>query len=368
MLKNCSLLSCIFTSLALSLLSTTQACDFSRDVFSGGNDDKPDYGIYWFDSENNCKKAEMNQSDRFYDPSKKVVIFIHGWQNNSTEEQRRRTFIYDDAGGEVGALSQYWRNRGYNAGVLYWNQFADESDVQDAEAKIWSVDGPQGVRWRYLKEDGSVDYKGNINETVSELLVQNYIEALSNFKGSEIRLAGHSLGNQLAIVMTKILYDTNVPQAIKPQRLALLDPFYSNGSKYYLNQEWTGALAREYVSELRNEGVVFEAYRSSALTTTVFAGDANIGLLNMTAFTEIRPRYFSQFEQLRKHNSAMWHYFWSMGFTAPSINFSDDQGLSARTSRKRVEALMWGEQRLVHDSGVRTKTPRDDSYRYDSRL
>jgi hypothetical protein len=37
---------------------------------------------------------------------------------------------------------------GYNVGIMYWNQFADEDEVKDAEAKIWTATGTRAMRWK----------------------------------------------------------------------------------------------------------------------------------------------------------------------------------------------------------------------------
>jgi len=318
-----------------SVSVSVAACRFSDAVFSD-----LDYGLYWFDSNNDCQKAVPGQGNSYYNKNNKVVIYIHGWQNGSTRNQMRETFDFTRAGGPSNIMSQYWRSRGYNVGVLYWNQFADEGEVKDAEAKIWSQNGPRKMRWR--NSDGSY--------------------------GSEIRLAGHSLGNQVAVALTKKIYDANVNAKLKPTRVALLDPFYSNGGKNYLGGQWTGERARAYVASLKNSGVIFEAYRSSSVTNTFLVGDANRGLLNMVSFVELRPWYFNAFQQREKHISAAWHYFWSMDFTEPAIRRSNDTGQSARTSNSRTRALMNGNRRLWHDRGVYSKTPNGDRFRYRGRL
>lgn len=121
-------------------------------------------------------------------------------------------------------------------------------------------------------------------------------------------------------------------------------------------------MARSYVSELKTKGVIFEAYRSSAVTSTVFVGDENKGLLKMTAFTELKPWYFNAAQVREKHSAAVWHYLWSFSFNPPSISGTSNQAASARTSDSRIAALMNGSKRLVHDQGIYTKEPSDDSF------
>jgi len=61
-----------------------------------------------------------------------------------------------------------WINAGWNVGIFVWNQFSDETTgvsgawfgdgpppqgVLDAEAKIWTANGPRGMRWRDWDDD-----------------------------------------------------------------------------------------------------------------------------------------------------------------------------------------------------------------------
>lgn len=111
---------------------------------------------------------------------------------------------------------------------------------------------------------------------------------MADYTGNCIILAGNSLGNQMAIVIAKKLKDSinagHTNSKLKPKRIALLDPFYSNGSKSYIGNQWTGDKARGYVDSLKSWGVIFEAHQSSSVSNTVFIGDANKGLLNKIAF------------------------------------------------------------------------------------
>jgi hypothetical protein len=87
------------------------------------------------------------------------------------------------------------------------------------------------------------------------------------------------LGNQVAIVLTKKISDAvsagTMNSKLLPKRVALLDPFYSQNGKSYLGNKWTGEVCRTYVSAiLKTKGVIFEAYRTSAASSSGFIGDA----------------------------------------------------------------------------------------------
>ncbi|MFE8071043.1 hypothetical protein QQM79_08280 [Marinobacteraceae bacterium S3BR75-40.1] len=348
---------------ALFLSAAASACNFSSSVFSS-----LDYGLYWYGYGDNCEKAIPGQANPYYNKYDKTVIYIHGWQNGSTPNQNRETFNASGSGGPDRDLADYWRNRGYNVGILYWNQFADESEVKDAEAKIWTANGPRNMRWR--SSDGN--YHSGPSKNVTQLLYEAYRDNMQGYQGNYVRIAGHSLGNQLAVTITKKIVDANAAGQIAgnliPDRVALLDPFYSNNGKDYLNGQWTGEVARDYVSGLKADGVIFEAYRSSPTSSNPFVGDDNKGLMNMTAFVELKPWYFSWWQLAEKHIAARWHYFWSMAFNPPPIDGTSADGLSASTSDARVQQLMNGNQRLTHNSGEYSKSPSDDRFEYNGRL
>jgi len=327
-----------------------------------------DYGLYWFGNNDNYEKAVPGQSNSYYNKSAKTIIYIHGWQNGSSKAKNRETFNRSDSGAPDMDLAYAWRRAGYNVGILYWNQFADEGEVKDAEAKIWSKNGPRAMRWR----DHNGNYHSGPNKDAATLMFESLRDNMSNYTGSRLIIAGHSLGNQMAVVLSKKLKDGisagNTNSKLKPKRVALLDPYYSNGSKSYIGNQWTGAKARGYVDTLKSWGVIFEAYRSSSVTNTFLVGDENKGLLNKTAFVELKPWYFSAWQQAEKHGAAVFHYLWSFDFAIPSIKSSSDQGLSAKTGDTRVKALMNGNKRLTHDLGAYTKSPGDDRFKYNNRL
>ncbi|MDX1801723.1 MAG: hypothetical protein R3303_12385, partial [Marinobacter sp.] len=350
----------------LCLSSIAAACNFSPNVFSN-----LDYGLYWYGYSDSCEKAIPGQANPYFNPDHKTVIYIHGWQNGSTPNLTRETFNASANGGPDMPLADYWISKGYNVGILYWNQFADESEVKDAEAKIWSTQGPKGMRWR----DSSGNYHSGPGKSVTQLLYEAFRDNMQGYNGSYIRIAGHSLGNQLAVTLTKKIYDEadagHIAQNLKPQRVALLDPFYSNYAKSYLNNQWTGEVARNDVADLKSRGLIVEAYRSSSVSSTYLVGDENKGLLNMAAFSQLKPWYFASWQQAEKHISARWWYFWSFAFAPPPIDGSNSAGESASTGDNRIKQLMNGNQGLQQNSyggGAYTKSPDDDSFHYTNRL
>jgi len=351
----------LVTSL-LGTASVTSVAHAAIGVFPASTFNTLDYGLYWFGNADSWQKAVPNTYNAYYDASKPTIIYIHGWQNGSSISLNRETFNRKDAGGPDLDLAYAWRQAGYNVGIMYWNQFADEGEVKDAEAKIWTASGPRATRWR----NASGVYSNGPTQSVGELLFQNYKANLAGYTGSNIRIAGHSLGNQMAIVLAKKISDAvsagTVNSRLLPKRVALLDPFYSNYAKTYLSNKWVGEVSREYVSALKTKGVIFEAYRTSLASTSGFVGDANPSLMKMTAFTELKTSYFYQTQQVEKHNAASWHYLWSFASNPPVLTNTTTQAASAKTADSRINTLMSSTKKLVQDRGNTSKEPSDDTF------
>jgi pimeloyl-ACP methyl ester carboxylesterase len=325
-----------------------------------------DYGIYWYGLNNAAQKQVDGVSNPYFNANKPTVIFIHGWQNGATQKKKREDFNRTafDAPADVAAS---WINAGWNVGIYYWNQFADEGEVKDAEAKIWSINGPKQMRWR----NASGVYSPGPAKNATELFLDSYKSAMRNYVGNNVRLAGHSLGNQVAVHATTLILNEvaagRLPAAAKPTRVALLDPAYLKDGRDYLGGKWTGEVAREQVSAAKAKGVIFEAYRSSGATSNGFVGDANTGLLKMCAFVELRPWQYGAFDFSNKHNVVVAHYFWSHAFAAPRIHNSSDLGASAATSDSRIRDLMNSTKSLLHRDGKYTTNPSDDVHEYQNR-
>jgi len=255
------------------------------------------YGIQWFGKGNVSQKAVAGQTNPYYNPNKPTVIYAHGWQNGAIVRGSRETFNYKANDSRFGIdvnSADAWINAGWNIGIFYWQEFADESEVRDAEAKIWSSQGPRGMRFRL--SNGSYTTNPSVNnKSVSQLFYENIAATMGNFQGSELRLAGHSLGNQLVIATGKRLSDGvsngSLSNKFLPKRIALLDPFYSKGAKSYLNNRWNGEVARDYTRQLKNKASVFEYYQTSVTGQLGFigVGDDNQGLKDLSAYVSVRP-------------------------------------------------------------------------------
>ncbi|OOM75901.1 hypothetical protein CLPUN_29380 [Clostridium puniceum] len=340
-----------------------------------GNGTKLDASIYWYGKNNAAEKFVEGQSNPYFDPKKPTIIYIHGWQKDSTTKLYRESFNPSTMDREYGVdvnLADYWIDKGWNVGIFYWNQFSDESEVKDAEAKIWTTSGPKSMRWR--KVDGTYESNNVPTVSVAQLFVDNYKKAMSNFSGSEIRLAGHSLGGQVVINGTKLISDeidkNNISSKLLPNRVALLDPFWSKNSKSYLNNKWTGEVSRSYVTNLKSKGVVFEQYKTSNINSLLI-GDSNNDMKKLTDFTEIHPDFISILNESSKHRYARDWYFYSFGFDAPKETKNNQStgnaASSASTSTSREAIMMNSNYYWIQSYGTNTYTPLDDKFEITSR-
>ncbi len=319
---------------------------------------RPDYGLYWFGYGNKSQKFVPGQPNPYFDPSKPTVIYVHGWEKDTGLRYFRETFNYklnDPNYGINVNMADAWIKAGWNIGIFYWDMFSDEPNVLDAEAKIWSAKTSVKMRWR--------DHQGNfhdsgITKSAGELFVEEFVKAMSGYKGNNIRIVGHSLGNQMA---TYLSYRINtqvasgkLPSNLKIKRLALMDPYWSNGKKSYLNGKWTGEVCRQYVSYLISSGTVIELYRSSIIGLTPVA-DENVQLLRMVAFVNQTPWYIPGSDIGGKHVASPNLYFLSFGSPAPT--------LYTVSSGKIVKTTGVGPSAIVSDSTI--KSYMSSSFRFD---
>ncbi|MCP4168362.1 MAG: hypothetical protein GY759_21060 [Chloroflexi bacterium] len=277
----------------------------------------PTYGIYWFGKNDANQFAISGQPSPYYDPTKPTILFVHGWQPDQAYTHRTMLWEFENvetAEEEVLDLAAPWIDAGWNLGVFDWGPFADEEIVLDAEAKIWTADGKKGMRWR----DHAGDYQAGqlTNASVGELFYDAYIQALADFSGPELRLAGHSLGNQLAASLLAQLAEGinrgDLSDKLMPQRLALLDPYWSPLARDYLGGEKTGDRVRAIIKlTTLSRDIPVEWYHSSSLTDGFLISDANETMQYEVVYTKMRPRYCKLTDQVCKHEAAWQSYFLS---------------------------------------------------------
>ncbi|MCX7678255.1 MAG: Ig-like domain-containing protein [Spirochaetes bacterium] len=334
-----------------------------------------DYGIYFLGSNGEFEKFVPERPNSYYDPTKPVILYIHGWQNGTSQNNFGRENPFFFYAGYCGLLNaaQTWRSKGYNVAVVYWAQFADEGEVKDAEAKLWTANGPRQMRYRV--QDGSYrNFSTTMNLT--QLIYEVYRQAFSNYTGGHIRIVGHSLGNQLATTLAWTISNEYLAGRISgnlvPKRLVLLDPFWSKDGKSYLGGKWTGEVCRGYVRDLiMRHGIAIEQYKTSGLGGLV--GDENLDMRKMTAFFRIWPDFISTTDQTAQHLYAYVWYVHSVNQAATG-NYEAANGVGAAANDAQVRSLMnWNfstnaprtSPRFWYTSGSCTKTwTSSDDYFY----
>ncbi len=243
----------------------------------------------------------------FYDPNRPTIVFIHGWQPDKVKNQNRLDFCYSYALGNgkyspVYNTLQYWQN--WNVAVFYWTQFASEDGFVDAESKIYSATAHKGMRWAYLPfEAQEVSYCDSQDShclfppkradgqspNVVDLAYDALVSAIPNSGDQELRIVGHSLGAQVAILLTDRLVKQNA-KTIVPTQLVLLDPYFTIGNLGVLKKN-VADYDDDAVSDIASHHVAISEYRSS--TASQFPrGDWNDWLMNHTAYMRLYPKYF----------------------------------------------------------------------------
>ncbi|MFT4763827.1 MAG: hypothetical protein ACI9OH_000918 [Oleispira sp.] len=346
-----------------------------------------DYGLHWVKMNNgqeqqakavNHNGTVISRDSSYYSNAKPTVIYFHGWQNGSSEEgYSRENFEFSDISQNTIAA---WKVQGWNVAVFHWNQFADEGEVKDAEAKLWSINGSKGMRYRL--DDGSYSTQQSPAISVGEIAFQQISAALANNNSNNIRFAGHSLGNQLAVFVAKQINDGinngSLNNNIMPNRVELLDPFWSKSGKSYLGDsngdgqnDWNGEVVKWAIEDLiADQDVAVTWYKTSGIAD-LLVGDLNTDLESTVAFIHNRFWYLSATDIAGKHVHAPKWYFMSKASDAPeevSVNWwgkrskTGYDAASASTSNNRIKFMMGNSYHWDQVEGRYTADPADDQF------
>ena len=380
----------LFISLGLSFFSFGSCIHWPNYVFQPIPNPKthqvaPDYGLYWVKNVGGDEQAmraftppsmahqfangKLNQLPKgvsldkartqymkeleqkgFFDPHKPTLIFIHGDQPTMVMKRKRIDFCYSYMladGKMLTTINTHNNWKGWNVGLFYWTQFADDvqgksiSDFVRAitypEMKIYSSQNNAGMRWAYINRHGKPDfcYHGKKNcvslpmtssghpVSVSELAYYAYINAFPKGYDQPIRISGQSLGTQVAIQLTsKIINNHHVP---RPDELILLDPYFTPGV-HHINvgpdresvAQYSFNTARRFL--IADPKLGFAIYRSTKLSEWP-TGDRNEPLENISAYLRICPAYLKNAHKKQlavyEHISCGYIYFDSKRFPAP---------------------------------------------------
>ncbi|MGM0502870.1 MAG: hypothetical protein ACQERJ_10090 [Bacillota bacterium] len=363
-----------------------------------------DYGIYWFKDSRTSEKAVAGRDNPYYDPNKPTVIFVHGWQPSTKEAEYgfREIFHFtqEDKNGmeHEFAGAEEWIEKGWNVGAFYWNQFASETLVQQAETKIWS-DGY--MDWQ-SKSDGNdqsmpTDLRG---KNVVELFYDETKKVMDDFKGNNLRLVGHSLGTQVVVGYSQLAANEN---KLVPDRVALADPYWSEGdiSNFdghlggFFNKEMkTYDIVRTIVSDLYKD-IIFTQYDTSVICSytgitgkpQLAFGNANPELRKYTTYVDVNFDYYKSlldvdnafdierlssgdlFElgeagAMSAHDTAPFWYFETYN-TDPEgpIDLYD---VSASVSDEQMREWQMNDTRFTQTVGTETANPEDDLFKIEN--
>lgn len=357
---------------------------------------KADYGIYWMKNvgttsesatpacRSSLGKAQCMtklESTGYFDPHKPTIIFIHGWQPATVKQKNRfdLCYRYKQADGQQSPIYntlQYWK--GWNVGVFYWNQFADEANVLRAESKIYTTSGFDGMRWAYLDSAGNQHYcnrfmsncimphHGLQHENVLDLAYDAYQNALpNNYHPTQLRIAGQSLGTQIAIQLTDlVMHNKSLPQ---PTRLALMDPYFSPDhlkSKLLHLPESVADYNQQKIEDIEalNPQFPIAVYRTS---TVSFAptGNPAPNLMSKVAFMRLYPKFLTGEGlglQGQLHESSIFLYFESMK-QMPAANLAPNNAyVNAAASDQQVKNLMDQKRFQVDNAAAHSFTDTND--------
>ena len=287
---------------------------------------KLDYGVYWFrcgkcrtnpdgtKTSNGIKADPTDLGTSYYDPDKPTVIYVHGIQENG--KKQRESFVSPTDASDMAAQ---WKTKGYNVGLFYWNQIADDNGLPPRihEGKVWGQWSGKSY-WRWRKMDGSFVYMqpttmANTN-TVADLFRDSYAAALKNQTNPDIRLAAHSMGNQVAIRGTSLLQSSGGSEPM-PKRVALLDPYYSQINNYLTIRPRDEAT--KFVSQLKGAEVLFEYYKTSAERVI----DTVDTIAKQMAYVKIYPNYTIP-NQAAAHGAAVHWYLSSPSYSPPAWDYN----------------------------------------------
>ena len=325
-----------------------------------------DYGMVWFGENGRSQKATSGIPNPYFDPTQPTIIFVHGWLPDQVSTPPTFMFDISAEGENIGShfdLAANWIEAGWNVGIFYWHPFADEDLVWVAEDKIWTADTDAAMRSR--DADGNYHTADMPTVSASELFYAAYLDALADYSGSEIRLAGHSLGNQMAVRLAVQLADGieagDVAENLLPTRIALLDPFWSPFPKSYLDGQETGTVIRQEIEEkLLPRDILVEWYRSSLLTQETLLNEDVLGFQDEVVYVELAPEFCSPLDQPCRHDAAWQLYFLSYGSPAPQECAPDESsvcvptgkvGPTAVTANQQLAEMMSDSVYWVHDLG-----------------
>jgi len=356
-----------------------------------------DWGLYFVSKKQAdgyvyMEKYVPGRNNRYFNPSAKTMIYTHGYEKNAViNDYRRENMLYFITKGS-GTIPlgldtlQYIIDDGWNFGIFFWDQFADEPDeVKNAEAKIWKTsNGFQGMRYRVRTGFGKGEFR-TTNQPVRPLgeeFYNIYISALAGNTANK-RIIAHSTGAQLGAYLVRVISDrvTNgtISQSYVPNRLALLEGFWSKDAKSYFNgilgwtkSMWNGEAIRSIVSTVKSRhttlAIEMDKHQNYMCGDSWLAiGDSNYDLRKMVCVTYVYPDFIgtnATNDTGDRHCYARLYYFWTYASNITSW-IESHGGVTSRTADSTIRSYMnngTSNYVFVQSGGKNSATPLDDTF------
>ncbi|MBO5776538.1 MAG: hypothetical protein J6V83_05320 [Clostridia bacterium] len=182
--------------------------------------------------------ADSEEGAALVDPNKPTIVNIHGMLNGGGRYEEMYWFPnHNLPAEELGydypvQMIKFWADQGYNVGMYSYNKFADENSAFfNIEEKMWSIEGPIGIR--YATPEGT--YVEDVSEyTITEHFAAEWIRATNilpeGFGDKEIRFAAHSMGGQVVMggtfLLTELASVGQIDKNFLPDRICMEDTFF----------------------------------------------------------------------------------------------------------------------------------------------
>lgn len=389
-----------------SLYSDNGYIDYANEVFLDDvtHPDMKEMGLYWAKWDSASEKvvlvdADSKEGAQLVDPTKPTNIFVHGmltngntWQevfylNKSSEDPTEFNITTEHV-----SLIYLWLLEGWNVGVFHYNRFAAESAPTPIEAKIWAIDGKEGMRIKHADDT----YTENVTEySIAEHFVAEYLRAMNllpeSMGNEEIRISAHSMGGELMTVSIFLLTEVASARQLSydklPNRYSMLDPYFCvnidiDGERIYIGPSditirWsgkglyrnnTGYALLECLKDITANGICVDYYTNRESTLRIaMPEDITSTLKEMCVYVITDPNYSSYNKgyvvMFNGHNGIRDWYYCSI--RGDMVKNGDENSLfTVAASAKTPTSIIMAQKGMafIMSEGARTVHPNDDVF------
>ena len=276
-------------------------------------DDERLFGLFFYNEDGSMTRSTEPIETVNYDPSKPLVIFIHGM-----------LYPFGYHSNELIPNAVGWLEKGYNVAEFCWSQLSDFMPNVGTR-KVW---GRGAGNFMYEADDGqrTEESEDLLNYSIAECFVAYYLDFMekNTFKGSEIRLTGLSLGGSTVVASMSYLFalleDGWIDKEFLPDRMSLFDAYleFTGGIEAY-NVPWLnepmnegGPLyyAVEVTKKAHDMGIATEYIASSMVSNLpdIVSPGSSKKLHDNTMFLQFNNA-FAGMDQGLQHTSGKTWYF-----------------------------------------------------------